>query len=536
MKKKIGILELCASPATNLSEQIIAFERKQYVGLTPQAISVWCRQMGHQVHYATYYGYGDPKDKLPNDLDLVFISTFTYLAPLAYALSKVYRMEGTRTVIGGPHAKAFPQDALRYFDLVVLDCDKALIADIIADHFPPHSIISSARPFVDVPTIEERLPELKASVFWRGKPFPYSFIPMLASIGCPYSCNFCVDWNNPYQALSSERLAEDLRYASENLPGVKLLFCDPNFGIRFDETLSIFETIPPERRNPYAMETSLTNMRSRERLERLRDTKCLAVAPGIESWALYSNKAGVGNASGRAKLDQVVEHLQMIAEYVPYIQANFIFGIDADEGNDPFELTEEFVLRLPSIFAGICIPVAYGGTPLQVDLSKEGRILKAMPFTFYFTPYLMMTLKNYDALTYYQKIADYSSLLISNKLLGMRLAAKTPGYVKFVNFYRTFTFRAWYWEFRRIARHLQTDSHLRAFHAGESQVLPDFYAAEYKRQLGRYAELMPITESQPLLSDAGVASFVTHSPAAGERVISPNSLLSVNQIGISESV
>lgn len=522
MKKKIGILELCASPATNFSDLVIGWERKQYVGLTPQAIAVWCRQIGCDVYYATYYGIGDPITSLPADLDIVFISTFTYIAPLAYALSKIFARRGTLTVIGGPHAKAFPYDALRYFDLVVLECDKALIAEIAADRFPPRSIISSAKPFDDVPTIEERLPEIKASVFLRGKPYPLSLIPMLASIGCPYSCNFCVDWNNPYQALSAERLAIDLRFASEHLPGVKLLFCDPNFGIRFDETLSIFESIPPERRNPYAMETSLTNLRSQGRLERLRDTRCIAIAPGIESWALYSNKAGVGNASGRAKLDQVVEHLKTIAEYVPYIQANFILGIDVDAGDEPFELTKEFVQRLPSVFAGICIPIAYGGTPLQASLSEEGRILERMPFTFYFTPYLMMVLKNYDALTYYRKLADYSSLLVSNQLLRRRLSARTPGYVKFVNFYRTFTFRAWHAEFQRISKCLQGEASLRAFHAGESQALPDFYAAEYKRQLGKYSELMPIEESQPMLNGDGVPGFAHQLPALCEQVAIPS--------------
>jgi hypothetical protein len=64
--------------------------------------------MGHEVFYATYYGIGDPKSKLPNDLDVVFISSFTYTALLAYALSKAFKKDGTLTVIGGPHAKAFP--------------------------------------------------------------------------------------------------------------------------------------------------------------------------------------------------------------------------------------------------------------------------------------------------------------------------------------------------------------------------------------------------------------------------------------------
>jgi radical SAM superfamily enzyme YgiQ (UPF0313 family) len=505
MKKKIGILELCANKATNLSEHIVGLlEKKQYVAVTPQAISVWCRQMGHQVHYATYYGNGDPKEKLPNDLDIVFISTHSCLAPLAYALSKVYRMEGTRTVLGGPHARSFPRDALRYFDLVVLECDKALIGDIIGDRFIPQSIISSQESYDDTPTIEERLPEIKASAFWKGKPLAYSFIPMLASTGCPYTCDFCVDWNRPYRVLSSERLAEDLRYASANLPGVKLFFYDPNFGIRFDETLAAFETIPAERRSPYAMESSLTNMRHPERLQRLRDTHCFAVAPGIESWTQYSHKSAVGNAVGAEKMNQVVEQLDIIKEYVPYIQANFIFGLDTDAGDEPFELTKEFLLRTPFLFPTLNTPVAFGGTPLYYTLLKEGRILKSMPLTFYWTPHLALILRHYDSLSYYQRMVDLYSWLVSDKLLSMRLTAKTPRFVKVVNTYRTFAYRAILADLQGIAHRLQTDSHYRAFHAGKTHVLPDVYVGVYKRQLGRYAELMPIEASQPVLDDEAV--------------------------------
>ena len=48
---------------------------------------------------------------------------------LAYALAKLYRREGTLTVIGGPHARSFPADRLRFFDWVVLECDKTLIGE-----------------------------------------------------------------------------------------------------------------------------------------------------------------------------------------------------------------------------------------------------------------------------------------------------------------------------------------------------------------------------------------------------------------------
>jgi hypothetical protein len=41
--------------------------------------------------------------------------------------------------------------------------------------------------------------------------------------------------------------------------------------------------------------------------------------------------------------------------------------------------------------------------------------------------------------------------------------------------------------------------------------LPDFYVAEYKRQLGKYSELMPIEESQPVLDNEAVRPLVTHT-------------------------
>jgi radical SAM superfamily enzyme YgiQ (UPF0313 family) len=135
-------------------------------------------------------------------LDILFISVPTFLATLAYAIAKIYRMQGIRTVIGGPHARSFSQDCRRYFDLVVLDCDKSLIRDIIAGQFAPGSTISSAKPYDEPPTIEARLPEIKASAFIGGRSHRGSSIPMLASVGCPYGCDFCTDWDVPYRALS----------------------------------------------------------------------------------------------------------------------------------------------------------------------------------------------------------------------------------------------------------------------------------------------------------------------------------------------
>ena len=114
---KIGVLDILVdSPRTWINFAYRGVLKKQYASIVPQAVAVWCRQLGHEVAYAAYYGQRDPKRLLPDDLDVVFLSTYTQSSALAYALAKLYRRDGILTVIGGPHARSFPADCLRFFD------------------------------------------------------------------------------------------------------------------------------------------------------------------------------------------------------------------------------------------------------------------------------------------------------------------------------------------------------------------------------------------------------------------------------------
>jgi radical SAM superfamily enzyme YgiQ (UPF0313 family) len=498
---RVGILDILGLPARRPAEvgyQLLI--TKQFASITPQAISVWCRRMGHETFYATYYGLGRPHRLLPADLDVVFISCYTQVSHLAYALAKLYRQAGVRTVIGGPHAKAFPVDCLRFFDLVVRECDPPLVADILAGQFDPGSIISAGQPFDDVPTVEERMPEIRSSAFlWGRKPHRLSAIPMLASMGCPYRCDFCIDWNSTYRPLSTERLATDLRYLSRHLPGTLIVFHDPNFAVKFDQIFDKLEAQPPGERPPYIIESSLTVLR-RNRPQRLKATNCAMVAPGVESWTDYSNKAGVGRTAGVAKVEQVAEHFALLAENVPYLQANFIFGLDTDQGDEPIELTKRFMDRAPFAWPTINIPVPFGGTPLHEELAAGGRILTTMPFSFYYAPYLVTTIKHYDPITYYEKLIELYSHAASPEMLRRRLRTTSHRAIGYVHRARTAGFRTDITSFHRILRMLRSDPKFLAFHNGQTSTLPEFYRHAGDRILGRYAELLSTEDRTPDLS------------------------------------
>ncbi len=498
---RIGILDILTLPASHPADTgYHLLITKQFASITPQAIAVWCRRRGHDTFYAIYYGVGDPHRLLPSDLDILFVACYTQASALAYALARLYGQAGVRTVIGGPHAKAFPVDCLRFFDLVVKECDEPLIADILAGHFDPGSLISSRQPFADVPTVEERLPEIRRSAFFWGKrPLVLSTIPMLASMGCPYQCNFCIDWNNPYRALPRDRLLADLRYLAQHWPGVYLVFHDPNFAVKFDQMFDVLESLPPDARPPYMMESSLSILRH-QRVQRLQTTNCVLVAPGVESWTDYANKAGGGRQSGEEKVQRVVEHFQLLAAHVPYLQANFIFGLDSDQGDAPVALTKQFMDQTPFVWPALNIPVPFGGTPLYDELLGGGRILAAMPFSFYYAPYLVTTLKHYDPVSYYEKLIELFSHAVAPSMLQRRLGSTRRWKVKLVHRARTASTRASLSSYWSILRMLRTDAQFRAFHEGRSSVLPEFYHQMYERMLKQYAGLLSRRDRTPNLA------------------------------------
>lgn len=495
---RIGVIEILkASPSRGLPQRLYAETiLKQYASVMPQAVSAWCRELGHDVFYATYYGQQDPRSLLPRDLDLVFVATYTQASALAYALAKRFRAEGTTTVIGGHHAKSFPEDCARFFDVVVVECDRTLIREIVSD--PPRGqIVSSGRVLQELPTVEERMPEIRTAFFFDGWPRATSTVPLLASTGCPYTCDFCIDARSPYSVMPLDRLEADLRFLRDHYPKLAVTFHDPNFAIRFDEVLNVMERVARGRRY-YAIESSLSILKNTSRLERLRDSGCLYIAPGVESFGNYADKSGLRAIhSARERLEAVAAQLQTINHYIPGIQANYIFGLDTDAGDEPIELLKEIMTRTPFVWSVVNIPMPFGGTPLYDRMLAGGRILEAMPFHFYYKPYLPLRLAHYDPIAYYRRLIEIWRHIVSPGLTARRLM-KTPGSIRILHGMRTYHAFRLLRACQEILRLLETDRTFRAFHEGESEVLPEYYRRTIQRELGDYASLLTDEDLRPV--------------------------------------
>ena len=229
----------------------------------------------------------------------------------------------------------------------------------------------------------------------------------------------------------------------------------------------------------------------------MRDTGCFYIAPGIESWTDYSNKAGVKSLTSDDKLEQVVEHIHQIGEYIPGIQCNFMFGLDADKGDEPITLTKEFIRRCPQAWPIFNIPVPFGGTQLHDQYLAEGRILSQMPLGFYYAPYLVTTIQHYTPVEYYAKLAELHFASASNRLLLERLAMPLPWAIKAAFVLRCRAAASKARDFQHILRLLE-DVKVRKFHEGESDALPEVYHQEYDQRLGDYASLLTRADRVPV--------------------------------------
>src|ERR1039457_3408386 len=76
-----------------------------------------------------------------------------------YALSNLFRGRGAITVIGGPHARCYPEDAARYFDYVLGFTDKGTLRDVLRDcsqHRPAGVNLAASQQPRTLPGVRER--------------------------------------------------------------------------------------------------------------------------------------------------------------------------------------------------------------------------------------------------------------------------------------------------------------------------------------------------------------------------------------------
>lgn len=461
--------------------------------IMPQVLAVWCEKRGHDVRLICYTGFEDLLEELPDGIDLLFIGAFSQGAQLAYAISAMFRSRGVVTCLGGPHARCYPEDAAKYFDYVLGFTDEDTLDEVLdecASRPDRGRWISAAGQPRHLPGVRERWKYVAETL---EKAPTFKLVPMLGSLGCPYTCNFCIDSEVDYQPLDFDQMTEDLRFLLETLKRPRVGWHDPNYGVRFDDYLDAIETAVPPGRIDFVAESSLSIL-SEKRLERLARNGFRGMLPGIESWYSLGNKSKARSKMGREKLAQVSEHANLIARHVDYLQTNFVLGLDCDEGPEPFELTKQFIDRSPAAFPGYSLLTAFGrAAPLNLTYQEEGRVL-GFPFHLLNNHHAMnVKPRNYEWPEFYAHVIDLTEHSFSPRAVARRFAASGGVIPRMMNVVRAVSSegkgRIRY--FKQIHHRLETDSGFRDYFEGETDELPEFFVDRVRRDLGPLWEFLP---------------------------------------------
>jgi hypothetical protein len=463
--------------------------------IMPQVLGVWCRQEGHEVSFVCYTGFEDLLQELPASLDVVFIGAFTEAAHTAYALSSLFQSRGAITVLGGPHARCYPEDAARYFDYVLGFTDQETLIDVLNDceqHRPKGVHLSALRQPKTLPGVRERWQFIEPTL--RKTPF-LKMVPMLGSLGCPYTCSFCIDATVPFQAMDLDVLREDLQFLLAKFPRPLVAWHDPNFGVQFDDCLDMIEETVPRGRVEFIAESSLSLL-SEPHLKRLQRNGFQGILPGIESWFGLGGKSKTGARQGMDKVRQVAEHVNLILRYIPYIQTNFVLGLDSDEGPLPFELTKRFLDLAPGAFPGYSLLTAFGrAAATNLDYQQDGRVL---PFPFHFlnnNGAMNVMPKNYSWREFYRHLIGLMEFSFSSRAIVRRFGATQGMRSRWMNLMRAVSTEGYGRQryYKQVLRQLETDSKFEAYFEQRTDVLPEFYVAQVRKDLGSLWQWLPST-------------------------------------------
>lgn len=486
-KLKIGVIDI----VTARRRKRTLYGRVMHGNLAsimPQAVAVWCEELGHEAHFLCFTGVETPREELPDDLDIVFITAFTQAAQLAYALSAQFRKKGVPTVLGGPHARCYPDDAVNYFDYVLGFTDKALIADVLADAslHPAGGVALSARAHPrTLPSLRARWKYVRQTL--EKSITSFKLVPMIGSLGCPYSCSFCIDSVIPYQPLDFVQIRDDLLFLKEVSREPIVGWHDPNFGVRFDDYLGVIEEANHGGKTIKHVAESSLSILTEPHVKRMAAAGFGGILPGIESWTGFDAKSKTRGLSPHDKMLEVSDHVNMILRHIPYLQANFVMGLDDDAGDLPFELTKQFLDRSPGAFPAFSLFSAFGeAAPLNLELQRAGRIL---PFPHHFlnnNQAMNVRPKNYEWVDFLERVVDLTRHAFSWKAIAARAGA-TKGWIpKWLNVVRAISSEG----FGRIRYHTEVVRRLRAepqmlaFFEQKSDVLPDFYRDRMEADLG----------------------------------------------------
>ncbi|MDQ3780084.1 MAG: radical SAM protein [Chloroflexota bacterium] len=306
------------------------------------------------------------------DCDLAAIGTFTAQVKDAYDLAGRYRALGVKTVIGGLHATALPEEALRHVDAVVVgegelswpavlrDFEAGRLGGIYGPNGREFDLADAPMPRFDL-LVPDR----------------YNRITLQTSRGCPWKCEFCASsilLTPRYKHKPIPKVIDEIRAIKSVWSRPFIEFADDNSFVNKRHSKQLLRAVAEEQIRWFT-ESDIAIADDDELLTLMRESGCAQVLIGLES-PTAAGLEGVETRRNwkRTRFDSYQDAIKRIQDHGIAVNGCFVLGLDGGTTAD-FAAVREFVAESGLHEVQITVITAFPGTPLYRRLLREGRLL-----------------------------------------------------------------------------------------------------------------------------------------------------------------
>lgn len=322
------------------------------------------KRAGHDVEVYEELNGGVNYKKLISETDLFCFSIMTSNAPRAYELADRIHAEGhARVLMGGIHATARPEEALRHADQILTGEGEKIILDV-AEGRCTEKIVQG----IPLENLDEA-------------PFPdYSILKtpcvaanILTTRGCPFRCTFCTTSRMfaPYRQRSVENVLEEIRMY-QRLGFKYMNFEDDNFTADKERAKEICRRIIAEnlqfKETFFFGRTDMAN--DEELLTLLQQAHLTRVLIGIESL----NQKALDSVNKHQNIEDIRRAGNACRDHGIRLIASIVLGLDEDRKED-IRRSVEFAKSIDAYELQPAVLTPFPGTPVYDQFVKEERLL-----------------------------------------------------------------------------------------------------------------------------------------------------------------
>jgi radical SAM superfamily enzyme YgiQ (UPF0313 family) len=278
---------------------------------------------------------------VPEEFDVVAISSFSAQIKEAYALADRYRALGTKVILGGLHVSAVPGEARHHADAIVIGEGETVWPQVMADLESGgrlHEIYDSRDTNFDFS--HSPMPR-----FDLLDPERYNRLTVQTQRGCPFRCEFCaasIRISPVYKTKPVERVVAEIREIKSLWKRPFIEFADDNTFVNKTHGKQMVRALAREEIRWFT-ETDISVADDLELLDLMKDSGCAQVLIGLESTSFSSLDGVEQKANWKARqVDRYLEAIRRIQDRGITVNGCFVLGLDTT-GQESFEDIWEFV-------------------------------------------------------------------------------------------------------------------------------------------------------------------------------------------------